>query len=215
MKKSKVNKIFIISNSALSGNQFHKSVLKDADIVICADGGANNAEALGIVPDYVIGDMDSIKKTVLKKIKKNNKTTIITDKNQDKTDTELAFELALSLKPKEIIMLCALGTRIDHTMANILLLDRIPKKIKARIMDEKNEIVLVENNSVDVCGKKGDIVSVIPLSDVRGLTYSGLKWQVKNKSFRFNWFGICNQLLGKSGKVSVCDGRILIMKARD
>jgi len=211
----KPNKIFIICNGSLSNKKFHKSVLKDADIIICADGGANNAAMLGVTPDFIIGDMDSIKTPVMETYAKAGKTEIILDKNQDKTDTELAIELAESLRPKEIIILCAIGTRIDHVIANVLCLDRISKKIKARIIDDKNEVVMVKNDYVDVYGKKGNIVSVIPLTNIKGLTYQGLKWPLKNKNLKFNWFGICNVLTKKRGKVSVKQGKILVIKSKD
>ncbi len=207
-------KIAIVSNGSLGDKDFHLSVLADADMVICADGGANNAHSLGIIPDYVIGDMDSIRKDVLDALQGNDKTRIIVDPDQDKTDTELAIALAESFDPEEIIMLCALGSRIDHTMANILCLDRIKEGISARIVDDRNELVLVDS-SLDIRGTKGQVVSVIPLTDVSGLTYEGLKWPLKNESFKFNWIGVCNMLVGSKARVSLDKGKVLVIRSRD
>src|SRR4030066_1514941 len=93
-------------------------------IVISADGGAENALKLNLIPDIVIGDMDSIKATVKENIReKSNKTRYIsTSADKDKSDTQLAVEYALDLGIKKMIILGALGDRIDHAIANILLL---------------------------------------------------------------------------------------------
>ena len=213
--KEKYDTIGIICNGTLNDKDFHKSILKKADLIICADGGANNADKLGVVPDYVIGDMDSAEKDILDKLSKQQNTKIILDLNQDKTDTELAIELAESFNPKEIMLLCAIGTRIDHTIANVLCLDRVKKGINVKIIDNKNEIILIDSSSLDVFGKKGDIISIIPLTDVKGLTYDGLKWGVDDKNVKFNWFGICNQLTSQKGSVSVKKGKLIIIKAKD
>ena len=213
--KEKYDTIGIICNGTLNDKDFHKSILKKADLIICADGGANNADKLGVVPDYVIGDMDSAEKDILDKLSKQQNTKIILDLNQDKTDTELAIELAESFNPKEIMLLCAIGTRIDHTIANVLCLDRVKKGINVKIIDNKNEIILIDSSSLDVFGKKGDIISIIPLTDVKGLTYDGLKWGVDDKNVKFNWFGICNQLTSQKGSVSVKKGKLVIIKAKD
>ena len=213
--KKKYSTIVIICNGTLNDENFHKSLLGQADLVICADGGANNAGKLDVVPDYVIGDMDSAEKDILEKLSKKHNSKIIIDHNQDKTDTELAIELAESFNPKEIMLLCAIGTRIDHTIANILCLDRIKKGINARIIDNKNEIILMDSSSLEFFGKKGDIISIIPLTDVKGLTYEGLKWGLDDKNVKFNWFGICNQLTSQKGSISVKKGKLVIIKAKD
>mgnify|MGYP005633595991 FL=1 len=168
-------KILIIANGDIKDVDFHKDLANKSDIVICADGGVNFCKDLEIVPDYVIGDFDSVDKTLLEELKANDKTRIIFDPDQDKTDLELALKLVHTLDPKEINIIGAIGSRMDHTLGNILCLNKINKNIKARIINEKNEIELVE----DICeleGESGGIVSIIPLNLVTGLSYQGLKW---------------------------------------
>jgi thiamine pyrophosphokinase len=210
----KCRKIAILANGAINNIGFHKKILKNADCIICADGGANSALKLGIVPDYIIGDIDSARKNTLKKFRKNKKTKIIRDPRQDKTDLELAINLAENLQAKELIILGALGMRIDHELSNIICLYRIKKGISAKITDERNEIEIVRHE-IEISGKKNDVISVIPLDEVKGLTYKGLKWGVKNKNVKFGWFGTCNKMLGKKAKISLKKGAILVMKAVD
>jgi len=207
-------RIIIVCNGTIRDKSFHVGLIKSADMIICADGGANILDALGITPNYLIGDMDSIKESLLKKFEKNQKTKVIVDVNQDKTDTELAIGLAQSFDPDEMILTGAIGTRVDHTFANILCLTKIDKKIKAAIIDEKQEIRLFEG-TVQIKGKKDDIISVIPLTDIKGLTYNGFKWNLKNKDKKFGWFGICNRLTNDKGKICIKKGKTLIIKSKD
>ncbi len=204
----KTMKIAIVANGRLEDHEFHNNILKNCDQVIAADGGANNCEILGIIPNYVIGDMDSISSELLAELKK--KAKVIIDPDQNKTDVELALELAHSLVPSEVILLCAIGTRIDHTLANIMCLARW----EAKVIDPHNEIQLVTDSTI-VRGSVGDTVSIVPLSPIKGLTYSGLKWKVEDMDTPFGWFGICNNLSEPTAKIALKQGKILVMKTRD
>ena len=206
--------VAIISGGTVEDIDFHRRILKGMNKIICADGGANNAEILGIRPDYIIGDMDSVKPEVLEKFE-NDSVGIIVDGNQDKTDTELAIELAISMKPDKIIFLGCIGKRFDHMIANALLLDKIPDGADAKIVDDKNEIRLLKDGVLNISGTKNDIVSVMPLTEVRGLKYEGLKWTVNNRDFGFGWFGVSNRMTGNNAKISVDKGKILVIKSRE
>jgi len=207
------NKIAIIANGTITNYDFYKEILQDFNFIICADGGANIAKELDIIPDYIIGDMDSIKTSVFNFYKELNKTKIIKDTNPDKTDLELAINLAETLNPFKINIFGAIGNRIDHTLANILCLDKIKPGIKAEIIDDKSTIQLAKEN-LEITSEKNDIVSVIPLSDVNGLNYIGFKWNVKNLDTKIGWFGISNKILNKKASINFSKGKILVIKLR-
>jgi thiamine pyrophosphokinase len=206
-----VKKIIIIADGTVNNADFHKTVLYQADLVICADGGAHHAKALDVIPDYVIGDMDSIAPDFLDELRNNGHTQVVIDPNQDTTDLEAAITLAISFKPREIILLGAIGDCIDHTLANALCLMKIAPMIKTRLIDDKNEVTLVQN-FVEITGKKDDIVSVIPLTDVKGLTYEGLKWKVCDQNVSLGWFGIRNRMLGEKASVRLRSGKVIVVK---
>jgi len=207
------NKIAIIAKGTINNTDFHKNLLEDVDIIICADGGVNNAKKIGVTPDFIIGDLDSADSSILD-FYKNTKTKVIKDTNQDKTDLELALSLAESLDPHEILILGAIGDRIDHTLANILCLNKIKPGIKAQIIDDKNIVELVDKK-IDIVGNKDDIVSVIPLTDVSGLSYTGLKWLVSNKHTKFGWFGISNRLTQNNATISLSEGKLLVIRVKE
>ena len=204
-------KIAIVANGTLSKTNYIKAELARADIIICADGGANKISKLGIAPNYVIGDLDSLSKDFVAKLKR--KVEVIQDSDQDSTDLEKAIALAEKLRPNEITILGAIGDNLDHTISNVYCLDRISPKIKARIIDDKNEVFLVKD-SIELKGKKGDTISIIPISEVKGLSYQGLKWGVNNKNVSPTWFGTRNLMLGSKCKISLKSGKVLVIKIR-
>jgi len=201
--------IIIISNGNIRDVPFHKEQLLDADMVICADGGANYCDVLKITPDYVIGDMDSVKMHVLDQMERSTHTTVIVDRNQNKTDTELAIELAIKKGATEIIMLGAIGNRMDHTFANFLSLLKFEN---SKIIDEFQEVFIVENKK-ELNGESGEIISVIPLTDVEELRYTGLKWGFDD-DVKFGWSGICNVMKENTAKIRVESGKLLVMRVR-
>ena len=206
------NKIAIIANGYIKNLKFHKDLLKDAGIIICADGGANNAKKIGVTPNYIIGDLDSASKSSIELFK--DKSKIIKDDNQDNTDLEKALSLAEKLIPSEILIMAAIGDRIDHTLANIMCLTKINSDIKAQIIDDKNIIELVEN-SANISGDKNDIISIVPITDISNLCYTGLKWNVENLDTNIGWFGISNRLEEKNANISFSNGKILLIRVRE
>lgn len=198
-------KIAIIANGTLKDIPFHRNILQNVDKIIAADGGLNNCHSLGIVPDHVIGDMDSVDHKILDKAT----TDIIVDPDQGKTDTQLAITLAESFSPDEIILLCAIGSRLDHTLANIQVLTP-----KIRMVDPNNDIRVV-TDSLDLEGNEGDVVSVIALTDIEGLSYDGLKWEMKNENVKNGWIGVCNKILHANARISLRQGKVLVIRAKD
>ena len=201
-------KIAIIANGTIKSNKFHKDILKGTDAIIAADGGADHCIRLGVSPDYVIGDLDSISKKSLRKFYKK----IIHDKGQNSTDLQKALIFAWRMAPDEVIVLGAIGERIDHTMANILCLGDFSFNI--RVMDENNEIEIIENKKT-IKGKKGDIISIIALTDVENLNYSGLKYAVKRDfNVYAGWLGTSNEMLGEKAAITLKKGKLILMRTK-
>ena len=150
-----MSKVIIIANGKIENKQFYQQLLQQAEVIICADGGANHTRDLGIVPNYVIGDMDSINNNLLKELQQNKQCKIIIDPNQDKTDLELAIELAESLHPQEIIIIGGIGERLDHTLANIISFSKIPAQINTCFLNEKNKVWIANGK------KEGVILKIL------------------------------------------------------
>ena len=201
---------WIISAGQFERTGFYRSlVIKENDMVICADGGYDYAVAMGVQPTVVLGDLDSIRKPV-----KDSRIPIIkfpTDK--DKTDSQLAVDYALENKCDEIILLAATGGRIDHSLANIMLLGYIHDKgAEGLILTDKSRIALLTGQTVIKRGS-GDGISFVPITPtVEGLTTEGLLYNLNNKTVRQgDTLTISNEFRSHQAKVKLTKGRLLVI----
>lgn len=124
-------KIIILANGEVEDIGPYKKYLTDKPYIICANGDLKLAQKLGVRPNLVIGDFDSVDKKTLNKFKESKIKLKKFSKEKNKSDLHLALDEATSRKPSEIIIIGALGGRIDQTLTNIFLLLRALKKITA------------------------------------------------------------------------------------
>lgn len=161
--------------------------LETVDRWIGVDGGCRILDAWHILPDLVIGDMDSVPTALLNQYKKEHIPTLMYPSVKDETDLELALNLALDSSPSRITILGALGDRLDHTLANVLLLSRcLEHGVPAKIMDDQQSIYLVDSY-LELTGKPGDLFSLMPVkATITGVTLSGLQYPLKNATLAFS-----------------------------
>lgn len=206
----------IISNGSFNINTL-KKVKKSTDIIICADGGANHIYGSDILPDMIVGDLDSLTPDALEYYKKSNILFHKFSSKKDNTDTELAINFAVDEGVRELILLGSTGTRLDHTLANIMLLEKLFKRnINARIIDEHNEIYVIDS-SIEVRNEKDTFVSFIPLfEECRGVTMKGFKYPTDNLNFELgSTMGISNEVESDKGIIEISSGIALVIKSRD
>ena len=113
--------VLIFGNGPLAVPAEIDEYIDQADCIIAADGGANHCTYLDIVPDYLIGDLDSVDQEILKIYEKKQTQIKRYPRAKDKTDLELALELAMRGGATEIYLLGVLGKRWDMSIANIML----------------------------------------------------------------------------------------------
>ena len=113
-------KMIIMAGGTLLHPNAFKSMVSRADRVVCADGGAGHLAAMGILPHVVIGDLDSITPAHQSDLEAANVAFLRHPVDKDYTDTELAAQWAMDNGATEITFLGTTGTRLDHTLANIL-----------------------------------------------------------------------------------------------
>ena len=117
-----MKRIIIFANGELPDSNKALLLLHADDYIICADGGTRHAVTLAVQPDLIIGDMDSLEKGQLEKLQKSGVSIELYPRDKNETDLELAINRAIELKPTQIIIIAALGGRLDQTLANITLL---------------------------------------------------------------------------------------------
>ncbi|MBU2452903.1 MAG: thiamine diphosphokinase, partial [Proteobacteria bacterium] len=115
-------KCVIIANGDFEYKSDMGGIIKNAQLIISADGGARHLRALNILPHVMIGDFDSIHPDDKQFFKENQVRIIPFSSKKDHTDSELCVSWALKNNATDITLLGATGTRLDHTLANIFLL---------------------------------------------------------------------------------------------
>lgn len=201
----------ILGGGKIDNIDFYRSFISDDDYIICADSGYDSALKLGITPNILIGDMDSLQSKV------TDTKTVQYPTRKDMTDGQLAVEYAVGNDFEEIIMIGFIGSRMDHTLTNISFLDKINSENKyGVIIDEHNEMYLT-TDTIELSGKKGDIVSVIPVSElVRGVTTYNLEYPLDNENLYYNNSrGVSNVMCGDICRITVKSGKALVMKCSD
>lgn len=200
----------IITGGNIEDYAYTKTLILPNDYIICADSGFDHALKMQIKPHILLGDLDSIKS------KPSPVQTIIYPTEKDMTDTELAVAYAKEKGYTQILLLGAIGTRMDHSIANILLLVAyIDDRTTITIADEYNKINLLKKETV-FYGQPGDLISLVPLSTCKGVTTTNLKYPLKDAIIQCgSSIGISNVFVKHSAKVSIKSGWMLGIQSRD
>ena len=152
------------------------------ETLLCADGGADSALRLGLTPDYIIGDLDSISKEAIKKFKKTSK--ILPYKRQNDTDVEKCLKFAIKNKFVEALLIGVTGNRLDHTICNLGIVLKFFSKIKLSLLAE-NSYLKPYTGDVRLQTQKSEIISLYGFDKKTKITSKGLKYSLKNISLPF------------------------------
>ena len=201
-----------------SGDLMHTDVseiIRDA-VVICADGGINRAEMMGIQADVLIGDGDSM--THIEHVK--YKTFIELPTEKDMSDTAACISYAAEQGCKEIHLLCCTGGRMDHMLSNIYLLESLYNLgIQGYIHDDFNEITVIGSGRYYLDkSDKYKYLSLIALDSVAtGVTLEGLKYPLTDAVLTRTdpSFGVSNEIITDRCSITIGSGRCVLIRSRD
>ena len=217
---SKDNKILIISGGMIE-DAFLSDLIdrENYSMVIAADHGLNAADRLNIKLDFIVGDFDSVSEPILRKYQEISTPIKTFPTEKDKTDTQIAIELALMHNAGEIHIVGATGTRLDHVLANIhLLLLPMHLKIDTFLLDPYNKIYL-KNKSFTIQKKNqfGEYISLLPFSDrVSGLTLTGFKYPLNHITYSTgSSLGISNEIKAEEALIQISEGILVVIESRD
>jgi len=209
----------IFANGEFTDLQGARDLLRPDDFIIAADGGTHHALAAGVIPHVVIGDLDSLSPDERVRVGMAGSRVIRFSPRKDETDLELALQYAVRESATEIVILAALGGRLDQTIANLLLLT-LPelRGLDVRIVEGAQTAFLVwdgRDGSL-IEGQPGDTVSLIPLGgDAVGVTAEGLEWPLDEDILRFGPArGVSNVLTAEQARVRVRRGLLLCVVTR-
>lgn len=210
-----MNRIVIFVNGILNQPEKLRARLRPTDRIFCADGGTRHALALGLTPEVIIGDLDSLAPDIVADLQEAGIAIHRHPVDKDYTDLELALEVAVSEKPDEILLVTALGGRLDQTLGNLLLLTR-PEYASTRltVADGAQWATLMRSyQTVTVSGQPGDVLSLIPLTaSVEGVHITGVKWPLEHATLLLgSTLTISNALAEPQATVKIGEGMVLLI----
>ena len=204
----------IFSGADIFDYDFVASHIKSDDFIICADSGIRHAKKLGLCADILIGDFDSANDTYEYKYKE----IIILPCEKDDTDTYAAAKIAAEKGADDVIIFGAIGSRMDHTLGNISTLEYLHEAgINARIINEKNEIGIIRNETVSIKKRENSFLSLIPLDEkVSLVSISGVKYPLENATIERNkTLAISNEFYDDTAEISIKNGTMLYIISKD
>ena len=211
-----MQRIVIFANGELPDINKARTILRDDDYIICADGGTRHASSLDLKPALIIGDMDSAESSLLQKLQADGVSIERYSRDKDETDLELAINKAIELNPKEIVIVAALGGRVDQMLGNIALLSNIQLSTMNIKLDDGVEEIFFCRDQVQVHGGSGDIVSLIPWQGaVTGIQTENLRWPLDNETLHPDKTrGISNEMTDDVASIKNSSGILLVVHTR-
>lgn len=207
--------IAIIANGEIKDYMATKNKLQEAAFVIACDGGLRHADVMDVLPGVIIGDLDSAPSSYLSYCKSKGVPIHVYPAQKDDTDLALSMLYALEKCPSSIVIVGALGGRVDHQLANFHVL-AMAKDIPAEIWDDGISVQIVNDR---ICLPKEDyqIVSLIPLStEVTGITTQGLVYPLNGEALSLGIVrGVSNCFSAEEVIVTIESGTLLVMRCRE
>ena len=177
------------------------------DKIIAADGGVHHALRFGFTPDVVVGDLDSITETVRAQLPG---TQFVHRPSQELNDLEKTLQFCQEHGFFQLTILGIAGKRLDHTINNFSVLARYDRFFELELYDAYARIYLIRDE-IQIQGQEGQLVSLIPVGKVEGITTEGLAFPLNNESLEFGVReGLSNYLTRKQARVRFRKGLLLV-----
>ena len=203
----------IVGNGEPPSGELFAACAREADLILCADGGADTARRLGYAPDYIAGDLDSVTSLGIKGITSDR--LIRVDADDSGTDMQKVLLLAVQLGAERADLLGFTGRRTDHTLWNLSLLRTFGDRLHMRLIDEYCETRLI-NGRVRFRADAGQRLSLCPLDGpADGIETEGLRWPLKGESLLpGSRDGISNEVSASPVEIRVGSGDLLLCVQR-
>ena len=207
------NSILILANGEWGDTTGLPELAGRAGHVIATDGAWAKAVAAGISVDCVIGDLDSLGLSEQAALQGSGVEIHVHPPDKDWTDLELAVDHALTLSPANLIVFGALGGRLDHTLANVLLLEKaVERGVEVELAAGDETAWLIQGERTLADGRTGDRISLIPVSDRVVVRTHGLRYSLNDEVLlRASARGVSNVIDGLPARIAVRSGTLLVV----
>jgi len=174
--------------------------------LFAADGAANRLFDNGIIPDYIIGDMDSFNAVRYKDIAENS--IIIKEPDQEINDFEKILRIIISQSFRRILILGFHGGELEHTLNNWSVLMKYINKLELCIYDHERYGIPI-NRSFSITLNENELVSLIPQPQVQ-LRSKNLRWELDNEELKLGYReGARNRVISNPVDIDILSGSML------
>lgn len=206
----------IIANSILPAAHIVEQCRARADLIICADGGANRAHARGLVPDYIVGDFDSLTRETREA---SARATLVSRPSQYATDLEKTLQFAVEQKIARAYLIGVTGLRLDHQLVNLNMMEKFCARIEMELQDDFGCGSFIVAHDTPTTHRfatfAGQQISLIAFRRVEGITTAGLKYPLHDEALE--WAvrdGLSNEALAEEFSISVRAGNLFCYRVR-
>lgn len=207
----------LVANSILPAPRILAQCRNRADLVICADGGANRARASGLQPDYIVGDLDSLREETRREFPH---AAIISRPSQYASDLEKSFTFALEQGVTRALLVGVTGLRFDHTLVNLNIAEKFCDRLEIEMHDDYGMGTFIAATQSPVTKKIatfiGQQITLLAFRRVEGITTAGLKYPLHHEALE--WAvrdGLSNEALAAEIAITVRHGTLFCYFVRD
>lgn len=182
-----------------------------------------NAARLGLVPEAIVGDMDSAPPALLERCAAAGAAVVWAPRQKDETDVELALRLITGEGPApgRLLLVAPLAGRFDHALQNLLLLPPLAAAgWEVEVADGAQSVLVLAapgRCTAELSGRPGEVISLLPLSPVvAGIETTGLRYPLRGESLAWGKArGASNELVATPARVSIASGALAIARGGD
>ena len=197
----------IVGNGETPQGEIPMLFLQHARFIVCCDGALEKLLKIGMKPDVVIGDCDSISEDRRQQFK----DIIIEDKDQECNDLQKALKYCLRQQFGPIAILGASGLRDDHQLANLSILNMYAERMDLIMVSNYGLFSFISEDTT-FASTPGQEVSVFSFDGQALFSFSGLQYPVHNRRFAQLWEGSLNKALGNSFTITLNNGRGVVFR---
>lgn len=184
--------------------------IRDTDLVMAADGGLRHLRKIGVDPDCVLGDFDSLGYVP--------QGASVFPVEKDDTDSMLAVRRGLEMGCRRFVLYGGMdGPRLDHTIANLQTLQFLADRgVQGVLVGLTHIAAVVKNGAIAFSEDAEGIISLFCMgADAQGVTIRGVQYELTDGCLSAGFpLGVSNHFVGEKSKISVKDGSLLVIYDR-
>ncbi len=198
----------IMAGADIKDYTFYKPL--DTDFLICADRGYRHCKKLGLVPDVLLGDFDSLDIPLPDGIERHTYPS-----EKDETDLQLAIDFAIKKGFKEIYCIGVFGGRCDHFLGNIGLMKWAKDRGASLTFEDSDTYMFLLSGEVTLSKRENHYLSLIPFFEDATVSLSGTKYTAENALLRVgDTLGISNEITADFASITVHFGSLLVLLSK-